>query len=50
MKKDGYIAIWQKPMDNSCYLTRDSEVKPPLCDVDNDPDKVWYAYINPHLF
>lgn len=47
VKKDGYIAIWQKPMDNSCYLSRDSEVKPPLCDVDNDPDKVWYVELKP---
>ena len=44
VKKDGYIAIWKKPMNNSCYLSRDSGVKPPLCDVDDDPDKVWYAY------
>ncbi|XP_038890561.1 probable methyltransferase PMT11 [Benincasa hispida] len=47
VKKDGYIAIWQKPMDNSCYLSRDSEVKPPLCDVNDDPDKVWYVELKP---
>lgn len=50
VKKDGYIAIWQKPTNNTCYLNRDSGVKPPLCDVDDDPDKVWYVYIYPHLF
>lgn len=43
VKKDGYIAIWQKPTNNDCYLSRDSGVKPSLCDVDDDPDKVWYV-------
>lgn len=43
VKKDGYIAIWRKPLNNSCYLNRDSGVKPPLCDSNNDPDKVWYV-------
>ncbi|KAL6290997.1 hypothetical protein ACE6H2_008507 [Prunus campanulata] len=41
VKKDGYIAIWQKPLNNSCYLNRDPGTKPPLCDPSDDPDKVW---------
>lgn len=43
VKKDGYIAIWQKPFNNSCYLNREAGTKPPLCDQDDDPDDVWYA-------
>ncbi|BFG22727.1 hypothetical protein CerSpe_090010 [Prunus speciosa] len=43
VKKDGYIAIWQKPLNNSCYLNRDPGTKPPLCDPSDDPDKVWYV-------
>ncbi|RDY01588.1 putative methyltransferase PMT11, partial [Mucuna pruriens] len=30
LKKDGYIAVWQKPFDNSCYLEREAGTKPPL--------------------
>lgn len=43
VKKDGYIAIWQKPSNNSCYLSRETGTQPPLCDQDDDPDKVWYV-------
>ncbi|KAF7829791.1 putative methyltransferase PMT10 [Senna tora] len=43
VKKEGYIAIWQKPMNNSCYLSRDIGVLPPICDSNDDPDDVWYA-------
>ncbi|MQM14906.1 hypothetical protein Taro_047841 [Colocasia esculenta] len=43
VKKEGYIAIWQKPLNNSCYLARDAGVQPPLCDADDDPDRVWYV-------
>ncbi|KAL2539917.1 putative methyltransferase PMT11 [Abeliophyllum distichum] len=43
VKKEGYIAIWQKPLNNSCYLSREEGTKPPLCDPDDDPDSVWYA-------
>ncbi|CAK8538186.1 unnamed protein product [Lathyrus sativus] len=43
LKKDGYVAIWQKPSDNSCYLNREAETKPPLCDPSDDPDNVWYV-------
>lgn len=43
VKKDGYIAIWQKPSDNSCYLNREAGTKPPLCDLSDVPDNVWYC-------
>ncbi|GMY08443.1 probable methyltransferase PMT11 [Fagus crenata] len=43
VKKDGYVAIWRKPMNNSCYLSREAGSEPPLCDQDDDPDKVWYV-------
>ena len=41
VKKDGYVAIWQKPFNNSCYLNREAGTVPPLCDQDDDPDNVW---------
>ncbi|XVF83733.1 hypothetical protein PTKIN_Ptkin16aG0515500 [Pterospermum kingtungense] len=43
VKKEGYIAIWQKPFNNSCYLSREAGTSPPLCDPDDDPDNVWYV-------
>ncbi|KAJ8747350.1 hypothetical protein K2173_012930 [Erythroxylum novogranatense] len=43
VKKEGYIAIWKKPMNNNCYLSRDTGTTPPLCDRDDDPDNVWYV-------
>nr|DAD26523.1 TPA_asm: hypothetical protein HUJ06_027991 [Nelumbo nucifera] len=43
VKKEGYIAIWKKPLNNSCYVNRDAGTKPPLCDPDDDPDNVWYV-------
>uniref|UniRef100_A0A7N0USV5 Methyltransferase n=1 Tax=Kalanchoe fedtschenkoi TaxID=63787 RepID=A0A7N0USV5_KALFE len=43
VKKEGYVAIWQKPMNNSCYLSREESTKPPLCDPDDNPDSVWYV-------
>ncbi|XP_059631734.1 probable methyltransferase PMT10 [Cornus florida] len=42
VKKEGYIAIWRKPLNNSCYLNRDPGVHPLLCDANDDPDNVWY--------
>ncbi|KAH7567957.1 hypothetical protein ACOSP7_009747 [Xanthoceras sorbifolium] len=41
VKKEGYIVIWRKPLNNSCYLNRDARVQPPLCDSFDDPDNVW---------
>ncbi|XP_068329316.1 probable methyltransferase PMT11 [Pyrus communis] len=43
VSKQGYVAIWKKPVNNSCYLNRDEGTKPPLCDPSDDPDKVWYV-------
>ncbi|KAH7524571.1 hypothetical protein FEM48_Zijuj06G0133700 [Ziziphus jujuba var. spinosa] len=43
VKKEGYVAIWRKPLNNSCYLNRGTEVHPPLCDSNDDPDNVWYV-------
>lgn len=50
VKKEGYLAIWQKPLNNSCYTTRDSLLaQPPLCDANDNPDDVWYPEIYLHL-
>ncbi|CAN6874733.1 unnamed protein product [Brassica oleracea] len=43
VKKEGYIAIWQKPTNNTCYLSRDAGIIPPLCNPEDDPDSVWYV-------
>ncbi|CAM8952187.1 unnamed protein product [Rhodiola kirilowii] len=43
VKKEGYIAIWQKPMNNSCYLSRPEGTRPRLCEPDDNPDSVWYV-------
>lgn len=42
-KKKGYVAIWQKPLNNSCYANRKPVAKPPLCEISDDPDNVWYV-------
>ncbi|KAI3721226.1 hypothetical protein L2E82_32232 [Cichorium intybus] len=47
VKKEGYIAIWQKPLNNSCYLSRELGTLPPLCDKKDDPDDVWYVDLKP---
>ncbi|KZV49109.1 hypothetical protein F511_27814 [Dorcoceras hygrometricum] len=47
VKKEGYIAIWQKPLNNSCYLSRKEGTQPPLCEPDDDPDSVWYVDLKP---
>ncbi|KAL7208670.1 hypothetical protein ACSBR1_030416 [Camellia fascicularis] len=43
VKKEGYIAIWRKPLNNSCYFNRQPEVQPPICHTNDDPDNVWYV-------
>ncbi|GMH17149.1 hypothetical protein Nepgr_018990 [Nepenthes gracilis] len=43
VKKEGYIALWRKPLNNSCYLNREAGAHPPLCDPSDDPDSVWYV-------
>ncbi|KZV28810.1 hypothetical protein F511_06244 [Dorcoceras hygrometricum] len=45
IQKEEYIAIWQKPLNNSCYLTSDSKLQPSLCGIDDDPDDVWYVKV-----
>lgn len=50
VKKEGYIAIWRKPLNNSCYLNRDSGVQPPVCDSNDDPDNVWYDLVHSFEF
>lgn len=50
VKKKGYIAIWQKPLNNSCYLSREEGVQPPLCEPDDDPDKVWWVFVFGFIF
>lgn len=43
VKKEGYIVIWKKPLNNTCYLSRDASIKPSLCEPYDDPDNVWCA-------
>nr|VDC89791.1 unnamed protein product [Brassica oleracea] len=47
VQKEGYIAIWQKPLNNTCYLSREAGTKQPLCDESDDPDNVWYTSLKP---
>lgn len=44
VNKEEYIAIWQKPSNNSCYLSRDPNARPSLCDTDENPDEIWYFW------
>ncbi|KAJ7525431.1 hypothetical protein O6H91_17G050900 [Diphasiastrum complanatum] len=45
-KKDSHtgigVAIFQKPMENSCYELRKEE-SPPICDAEDNPDAAWYV-------
>uniref|UniRef100_A0A7N0TPL4 Methyltransferase n=1 Tax=Kalanchoe fedtschenkoi TaxID=63787 RepID=A0A7N0TPL4_KALFE len=43
VKKEQHVAIWQKPLNSSCYLNRSEGIRPPLCPADDDPDNVWYV-------
>lgn len=43
VKKEGHVAIWQKPLNNSCYLNRESQIKPPLCNIKDDPEDTWHV-------
>jgi len=45
LKKDGYVAMWQKHSNNSCYLNREAGTQPILCDQSDDPDSVWYCVL-----
>jgi hypothetical protein len=44
VKKEGYIAMWRKPLNNSCNINQGPKGKPPLCDADDNPDDVWYSF------
>ncbi|XP_020524861.1 probable methyltransferase PMT11 isoform X3 [Amborella trichopoda] len=37
------VALWKKPSDNKCYLTRGTGAQPPLCDAMENQDDVWYV-------
>lgn len=41
--KEGYIATWRKPLNNTCYFTRNQNTQPPICEEKDDPDNVWYV-------
>jgi len=41
------IAVWQKPLDNSCYEERAEDVYPPVCDDAIEPDAAWYVPMRP---
>ncbi|KAG0465199.1 hypothetical protein HPP92_019363 [Vanilla planifolia] len=43
VNKEGYLAVWRKPLNNSCYINRSPEALPPLCDPKDDPNNVWYV-------
>lgn len=43
VSEEGHVAIWQKPFNNKCYVSRGVGVEPPLCDVHDDPDDIWYV-------
>lgn len=43
MKKEGYIAMWRKPVNNTCYASHGAGVQPPICDSDDDPENVCYV-------
>ncbi|CAN1268549.1 Probable methyltransferase PMT10, partial [Linum perenne] len=46
VKKEGDVAIWRKPLNNSCYLGREIGAQPPLCSSQEDPDHVWYFNVS----
>ncbi|MCO5586645.1 hypothetical protein L7F22_040586 [Adiantum nelumboides] len=43
----GDIAVWQKPIDDTCYNERVEETVPPLCDDSINPDAAWYVPMRP---
>lgn len=45
VKKEGYVVIWQKFLNNSCYLSREDGVYFFFCDKDDDLDNVWYVVL-----
>ncbi|KAG6432580.1 hypothetical protein SASPL_104161 [Salvia splendens] len=45
VNKEEYIAIWQKPLNNSSYLNREPNAQPSLCSSDDNPEDIWYAEV-----
>ncbi|GJZ91249.1 probable methyltransferase PMT10 [Tanacetum coccineum] len=43
--KEGFIAIWRKPVNNTYYIARGLDIHPPMCDANDDPDNVWYLIL-----
>eukprot|EP00252_Welwitschia_mirabilis_P027680 TRINITY_DN9567_c0_g1_i1.p1 TRINITY_DN9567_c0_g1~~TRINITY_DN9567_c0_g1_i1.p1 ORF type:complete len:367 (+),score=29.14 TRINITY_DN9567_c0_g1_i1:157-1101(+) len=43
--KKGNIAVWQKPIDNTCYVTRAKTAYPTVCDDSIEADAAWYVPI-----
>lgn len=41
MKDD--LAVWQKPLDNTCYEQREEGTYPPVCDDAIEADAAWYV-------
>ncbi|KAJ7954701.1 S-adenosyl-L-methionine-dependent methyltransferases superfamily protein [Quillaja saponaria] len=39
--KKNQTVIWQKPLTNDCYMEREPDTRPPLCQSGEDPDAVW---------
>lgn len=46
VNKEGYVAIWQKALNNSCYLNRDHDMQPSICDDNDNPDDIWYLRLS----
>lgn len=40
---EGDIAVWQKPLDDTCYSERAEDTVPALCDDSFDTDSAWYV-------
>ncbi|GAY52072.1 hypothetical protein CUMW_139150 [Citrus unshiu] len=43
VKKEGYIAMWRKPVNNTCYASHGAGVQPPICDSDDDPENLCWC-------
>ncbi|EFJ21402.1 hypothetical protein SELMODRAFT_151943 [Selaginella moellendorffii] len=42
---EGDIAVWQKPVDTTCYESREPLTHPPMCDDSIETDAAWYVPI-----
>ncbi|GAY52071.1 hypothetical protein CUMW_139150 [Citrus unshiu] len=43
INKEGYIAMWRKPVNNTCYASHGAGVQPPICDSDDDPENLCWC-------